>query len=245
MLDSSGPSDAVEARKVYGTITNSQTRRRERQGRGGVQVVPAAKEESTQAAKAVLDADKENAKPKSAVPALAKDTKSSSAPSKKPAALKRGGSGASSIMQAFSKAKPKKPVDKSLPATPSGDDASMHPMSDDGEDDVEVPVPKSQNGSARDSKKEREEALRRMMDADDDEEMEQAEDDEPESPMEEAEEEPVTEKPAKEEPAEVMSASGQGRRRGKRKVMKKKQLTDENGYLGGCLVSFPRCVSAN
>jgi DNA polymerase delta subunit 3 len=154
-----------------------------------------------------------------------------SAASKKPPALKRGGSSNSGIMAAFSKAatqvKKDASASNSRAATPSGDDVSMHPMSDDGEDDAEVPQPKPREIAGRKSKREREEELRRMMDEDDEEE------EEPEkapTPEEEPIEEPAPE-PEKEEPSEVVTISN-GRRRGKRRIMRKKQVMDEQGYLG-------------
>ena len=140
-------------------------------------------------------------------------------------------------MQAFSKAaaKPKKakapePVDT--------------PMSDDGEDDEKMPQARApQEPSGRKSKKEREDELKRMMDDDDEEaEEEDAEEERPDSPVEEPAEEPTEEPqeaaPAKEEPKEIVSASTDGRKRGKRRVMKKKQVMDDQGYLGECYYYF-------
>ncbi|KAK3323580.1 DNA polymerase subunit Cdc27 [Cercophora scortea] len=159
---------------------------------------------------------------------------SSSAPSKKPApTLKRGGSTNSSIMQAFSKATTKvKKAETSQPATPSGDESSLQPMSDDGEDDTEIPQPRARVVSGRKSKTEREEELRRMMEEDDDgdeDEEEKAEslDEEPEEPEEEA----SAPEPTQDEPTEVATTSGDGRRRGKRRITKKKQIMDDQGYL--------------
>lgn len=149
-------------------------------------------------------------------------------------ALKRGGSNTSSIMQAFSKAATKvKKAKTSQPATPSGDDSSAQPMSDDGEDDSEMPQPAPRGTAGRKTRKEREEELRRMMEEDDDDDEEPEERaDSPEDPMDETPEEPAAPEPAQEEPAEVVTTSGDGRRRGKRKIMRKKQIMDEQGYLG-------------
>lgn len=60
-----------------------------------------------------------------------------------------------------------------------------------------------------------------------DEEMEEASEAEPE-PEPEPEQKPKEEK----EPTEVISNSGDGRRRGKRRVMKKKRILDDQGYMG-------------
>lgn len=230
-------------RKTSAAVHNPYVRRRERKGPAAslsaavtnpvkqeVKVAPLklgatssvkAKEEPKMASQSTADTDKP----------------SSSAPAKKPPALKRGGSSNSSIMQAFSKAaavtKAKKEKTPSLAATPSGDDSSMQPLSDDGEDD-DMPQPKPRSTAGRKTKKEREEELRRMMD-----EMDEDEDDDdkastPDEPEEEPMEEPPAPEPVQEEPAELVSTSGNGRRRGKRKVMRKKQIMDEQGYLGMC-----------
>lgn len=94
-----------------------------------------------------------------------------------------------------------------------------------------MPEPKEETDAARKSRKDRQDALKRMME-------ESSEDEEPEkedTPMEDAEEEEPAPKPEEKEdaePAEVVSSTGDGRRRGKRQVMKKKTVMDEQGYLG-------------
>lgn len=119
----------------------------------------------------------------------------------------------------------------------------MQAMSDDGEDDSEVTGnPKAREATAQKSKREREAELRRMMEESDEEPEEKAD-----TPMEEAPEEPDPEpepepeaeaEPVKEGPPEIISASGDGRRRGKRRIMKKKQIMDEQGYLGKRIKDF-------
>ncbi|KAK5657696.1 hypothetical protein OQA88_2768 [Cercophora sp. LCS_1] len=232
-------------------ISNPRVRRRERKGTGASLAAgpaPVSKKEVPTKVPVKKEAPKQEAKPsffKTGAPAKAKEEAkttapapqtemaSSSAPGKKPpAALKRAGSSNSGIMQAFSKAatKVKKEQTGSRPATPSGDDSSMHPMSDDGEDD-DVPQPKPRaTTTGRKSRKEREEELRRMMEEDDEEEKEE-EEERASSPEEEAPEEPPAPEPEREEPTEVVTTSTGGRRRGKRKVMRKKQVMDEEGYL--------------
>ena len=235
--------DSPATRRLYGTIPNSHVRRRERRGVGAVPSAAPVKQEAKPAVKAAPKGAPSEVKaqeePKAAVEASAsaagKETPASSASSvpKTVPSLKRGGSSNSGIMQAFSKAaaKPKKakapePVDT--------------PMSDDGEDDEEMPQARApQAPSGRKSKKEREDELKRMMDDEDEEaEEEDAEEERPDSPVEEPAEEPTEEPqeaaPAKEEPKEIVSASADGRRRGKRRVMKKKQVMDDQGYLGKC-----------
>lgn len=149
---------------------------------------------------------------------------------KKPVS-KRGASGG--IMQSFAKAAsmPKKAA-KAQPATPDPANApTMQALSDDGEDDsTALPEPLEESATARKTRKNRQEELKRMME-------ESSEDEEPEkedTPMEEPDEEPPAPEPEEKEPepAEVISSTGDGRRRGKRRVMKKKTVMDDQGYLG-------------
>jgi len=172
------------------------------------------------------------------VKSSANDAAAVPAQGKKPVpALSRGGSGG--IMQAFAKGatKPKK-KQESQPTTPTGaDNGSNLALSDDGEDedDSEL-IPKPTAAAAgRKSRKEREDELRRMMEDDEDDEEAEEKADTPmedvgESPEDVPEPQPDLEK---QEPAEVVAtSSGDGRRRGKRRIMRKKQVMDEQGYLG-------------
>lgn len=137
-------------------------------------------------------------------------------------------------MQSFAKAasKPKK-ANTSQSVTPTApDDSSMQALSDDGEDEsIAMPELKGESDAARKSRKQRQEDLKRMME-------ESSEDEEPEkedTPIEEPEEEPPAPEPETKEdtePAEVISSTANGRRRGKRRVMKKKTVMDDQGYLG-------------
>ncbi|KAK4109931.1 hypothetical protein N656DRAFT_714991 [Canariomyces notabilis] len=234
---------AGEDQKKLAVITNSRARRRERQGAGlkvaaaatttaKAQVKPALAKPAPAPAPVAANI-KEDSKPAQPGPTTAE--KASAAPTlgkKSAAPLKRGAS--SGIMQAFSKATPKvkKEADTPETTTPSGENPNMQPLSDDGEDDEEMPQPQPKANAASDlkSRKQREEELRRMMEEDDEEEEppEKAEDESAEEPMEE---EPPAPEPAKEETPEIVTASTNGRRRGKRRVMRKKQIMDDQGYL--------------
>lgn len=92
-----------------------------------------------------------------------------------------------------------------------------------------------------------------MMDDDDDDEPEEKAD----TPMDEPEEEeeppaPEPEKEKEAEPAEVISSTVNGRRRGRRRVTNKKTVMDDQGYLGKyfemivlgfiCLLTFETVV---
>ncbi|KAJ6443127.1 DNA polymerase subunit Cdc27 [Purpureocillium lavendulum] len=165
-------------------------------------------------------------------------TSSSSGKNPPSTSSKRGGPGG--IMHSFAKAA-SKPPSKATPPPKKEDDTSMA-LSDDGEaDDADIPAakgPSAEAGVARRTRKEREEELRRMMEEDDeddknehsdksDEEMEDVVEPEPEM----VPEAPAEEKPEEKEPAEVVSSTGDGRRRGKRRIMKKKRILDDQGYM--------------
>ncbi|KAH7171522.1 DNA polymerase subunit Cdc27 [Dactylonectria macrodidyma] len=245
--------DASTAAKKYGTITNTQVRRRDRNGRS-MAITPAAKPAKSESATpkpTPTPTAKVKSNPFAPKPApvdtkpvkqektdsSAKDETPTSSAGKKPPALKKGNSGG--IIQSFARAAALPPRPK--PAPKKEEDTAMT-LSDDGEaDDTDLPAKKvvSDPGAVRAARKQREEALRRMMDDEEEEEEEDAEasekDEEPgDEDMEEAPEpEPERELEAKEEkePAEVVSSAGDGRRRGKRRVMKKKRILDEQGYM--------------
>jgi hypothetical protein len=233
--------DTSNYQKSLSPITNSSVRRRERQGAGlkASAAAAAAVKPPAMANSKTLQAPaagKVKGEPRPAKPAqeIAEKASSSGAAKKAAPPLKRGGS--SGIMQAFSKAatkatKPKKEAETPQLATPSGEDPAVQPLSDDGEEEEELPQPKPRSVSGLKSKKQREEELRKMMEEDDEEEEEVSEKEEtPEDePMEE---EPPAAEPVKEEEKEVVTASTNGRRRGRRRVMRKKQIMDDQGYLG-------------
>lgn len=242
--------DAAKTLDTYGIIANPQARRKDRKGRPPIPApapAPSAPAPKTvtktvkQEAPTTLSkpSQPEKVKPEVKEVSSAEATPSSSAGKKPPATLKRGASGG--IMQSFAKAAAKPPKPKPEPK-PKEEDTSMA-LSDDGEaDDEDLPSSKSIDLEAlKRTRKQREEELMRMMeDADDDikeeakkedeqsdEEMEEASEAEPE-PEPEPEQQPKEEK----EPTEVISNSGDGRRRGKRRVMKKKRILDDQGYMG-------------
>lgn len=242
--------DTSAAAKKYGTIPNTQVRRRDRKERSKAAAPPSkpVKQEPvapkpTPAAKIKQDpfapkpspTDTKPVKQEESEPSSKNATPSSSA-GKKPPALKKGVSGG--IMQSFARAAALPPRPK--PAPKKEEDTEMA-LSDDGEaDDSDLPAKKATADpeAVRAARKEREDALRRMMEDDDDEEDAEAseKDDEPadeemeEAPEPEPEPEPEAKKEEKES-AEVVSSSGDGRRRGKRRVMKKKRILDDQGYM--------------
>jgi hypothetical protein len=115
----------------------------------------------------------------------------------------------------------------------------MKEMSEDEDEDFvmveENKVDEAKVEAARVAREERQKRLRDMMD-DDDEPMAEA------SPVEEAvdEDSPIDSTQKTEEPQEVVTVTD-GRRRGRRRVMKKKTVQDEEGYLGEVFVCMIRC----
>ncbi|KAI6782724.1 uncharacterized protein J7T54_000867 [Emericellopsis cladophorae] len=236
--------DVSVAAKKFGTILNPHVRRRDRAARPKVAAaaetkLPKPASSAIKPATAPVE-DKIKAEPKptgkSKRDVSAPSSKDSTpVPGPKPAALKRGGSGG--IMQSFAKAASQP---KRLKVQPKEEDHTT--MSDDGEaddDDIAAERPLKESESARTSRKEREEKLRQMMEEDDDDDDADAEKDEHEygnaddEAMEDAPapKSEATKEPKNEEISEVVSSTGDGRRRGKRKVMKKKRILDDQGYM--------------
>ncbi|CAG7562461.1 unnamed protein product [Fusarium equiseti] len=244
--------DITAASKKYGVIGNPNARRRERKGRTQatasvpsrsikeepIAAKPAPTTKPKQEASAAWPEAKhtKTAKQESSAPPSKEATTATSSGKKPTAALKRGASGG--IMQSFAKAaaKPAKPK----PAPKKEEDSAMA-LSDDGEaDDDDIVATKSSSKPAVDSseikrkRQEREDALRKMMEDDDEDEKES--DKESEQVDEEMEEAPEPEpeleaKIEEKEPAEVVSSTSNGRRRGRRRVMKKKRILDDQGYM--------------
>lgn len=217
-------------------VQNTHVRRRERRSAAAKTAQAPEPAKTKPAPVKPAPAVKVKEEPKSESKASSKESTPVPSGSKK-AAPKRGASGG--IMQSFAKAAamPKK-ASTSIPATPSAaEDADIQglALSDDGEDDSAAmpepkPEPSQEIETTGKSRKARQDELKRMME-------ESSEDEEPEkedTPMEEAEEPPAPEEVKKEdaEPAEVVSSTGDGRRRGKRQVIKKKTVMDPEGYLG-------------
>lgn len=158
------------------------------------------------------------------------------------------------IMQSFAKAAASKADPKRKPASqPAQNSAAKTPSTammsddDDGEEDDHsgvLPQPKASGDSAevRKARAEREAELKRMMEDDEEDEAEEARsspDEDPEEPLPDAEATESKEegdKPSQEQedsqPSELVSSSGDGRKRGKRKVIKKRQVQDDEGYFG-------------
>ncbi|CAG5161186.1 uncharacterized protein ALTATR162_LOCUS5977 [Alternaria atra] len=161
-------------------------------------------------------------------------------PSAAPSTLKRSDSKSGAkkdkatgdLFKSFAKAKPKaKEAEKSKESTPAPvEDEPMQGMSEDEgdpDDEPEIKIDEEKNEAARKAREERAERLRKMME-DDDEEMPDAPataDSQPDAPSTAATD---TTEPAD---GEATVTVANGRRRGRRRVMKKKKVKDEDGYL--------------
>lgn len=234
--------DPLKEWKTYGTIQNPNVRRKTRKT---APVVPATKAEPVKAkavaaaaAKTSVAEIKEAAKPSTKNPGAHAQPEGSS----KPAPSKKA---SSSIFKSFAKsaADPKKTDSQqsSTVATPAAEpeDVPMTGFSDDDLDDDQaesgIPEQEAKEPSGK-SKKQREAELQAMMDQED-EPMEDVAtpgaDDErhDDGAIDKAESQP------KEEPKETVTVEN-GRRRGRRRIMKKKTVKDEDGYLGESIVSI-------
>ncbi|KAJ8112999.1 hypothetical protein OPT61_g4768 [Boeremia exigua] len=138
---------------------------------------------------------------------------------------------AGDIFKSFAKAKAKpKDAAKSKDSTPTAlDDEPMQGMSEDEGDDDEIGVQTdtAKIEAAKKARDDRAEKLRKMMEDDDDEmpDVPATEEMPPEAVQSEK-----TETPKEDEPEPVVTVQN-GRRRGKRRVMKKKTVKDDEGYL--------------
>ncbi len=161
--------------------------------------------------------------------------------SSKPPLTKRD---SSNIFKSFAKARPPSKQDSAdssagasgNSAPPSGpEDEIMKDTSEAEEDDYVAPpqaVSKGLEDTAKNSRKEREAALRKMMDDDNNEEDENEEEDEESDIVMENQHPESSRDVATCQYAEETVQVSSGRRRGRRRVMKKKTIQDDEGYLG-------------
>ncbi|KAJ6119746.1 Six-hairpin glycosidase [Penicillium sp. IBT 18751x] len=229
--------DPLGCGKEWGMIQNRNVKRRTgaRPPPPAAAPAPKTKTESTIPTKRPLEKSAPVAKAEvkdeeaKSQPSSASNSQTSSKAAAKPA-LKRE---KSNLFSSFAKAKPKPktatPVDS---ATPSGAENVALDDASEEEEEAEELFPTSNDKTAvagsRESKKERAEKLKAMMEDDDadDEDM-------PDADEEPAREPTPVEQPPPSKPVELkeeVTVQG-GRRRGKRQVMKKKTVKDEEGYL--------------
>ncbi|KAG6017615.1 hypothetical protein E4U54_005720 [Claviceps lovelessii] len=230
----------------HGTIYSSRVRIRERNS--ALNVVPPSRTATVTSSGEQADTAKKLPKP-CAIP-----NERSQSHSRKPAPVTSSDRKASgNILKSFAKSATKAQV-KAVKPEKEEDDSAMA-LSDDGDADDSDILPIKAQPQLRSSAKtrtQREEVLRRMMeeeeeeekekeDADrsdpeegsaDDQQMEEAMGSEPE-PEAEAEAEAPTDSAMSrgDGPSEMVSSVNNGRRRGKRRVVQKKRILDEQGYM--------------
>ncbi|EUC42308.1 hypothetical protein COCMIDRAFT_103875 [Bipolaris oryzae ATCC 44560] len=230
----------LERWKTYGSIRNEYIKRRTAK-----YAPPAAATSSKASAKpASKPAEKPASKPAVTLGTKDKESteenvsgRSTPQPSAGASTLKRSDSkpgakkdkASSDIFKSFAKAKPK--AKESTPAPV--EDEPMQGMSEDEgdpDDEPEVKIDEEKNEAARKAREERAERLRKMME-DDDEDMPDA----PAAAVESQTETSPAATPAADAPepaeGEATFTVTNGRRRGRRRVMKKKKVKDEDGYL--------------
>ncbi|GAB7356633.1 hypothetical protein MBLNU459_g7353t1 [Dothideomycetes sp. NU459] len=240
--------DPLEMWRQYGVIQNANVRRRTARR---PPPPPAAPARAPKAAKPGPTSKTEPEKSSQTAKETAKDTKASNltpatanpepeqkkSNTGKPVPVKRE---SSSLFKSFAKTKaPLKKQDtassaEASPAPTPVEDEPMGGLSDEeaGDDDAamfnEGAITESTGGKSR---KEREEELRAMMDAEDEsmDDVSAAETPRPD-PVEETDDSQSKAQPPEPEPVETVTVSD-GRRRGRRRVMKKKTVKDEEGYL--------------
>ena len=247
--------DPLVAWKQYGTIQNSNAKRRTR--RTAPPPPPAATDSKVKATTVAAKKDTPAAVKAESRPPSAKGTPEPTAtkPASKPSGPKRD---TSNIFKSFSKAasKPKKQDSQSStettpapPAAPEKEDEPMGGFSDDEGDDDDMDTMPTTAASKKaapsgKSKKEREAELQAMMEAEEEQpKIERDEDEEmgdapspPTPPGDEEEHQGIAagkkeDEKEREQAAETVTVEN-GRRRGRRRVMKKKTVKDEEGYLG-------------
>ncbi|KAF2248777.1 hypothetical protein BU26DRAFT_518989 [Trematosphaeria pertusa] len=231
--------DPLARWRVYGCIHNPYIKRRTTKYNPAPQkpaTKPASKPSATTAAK-----KEETAAPARRGSASEANISGRSTPQPGPttASLKRSDSKsnvkknmtAGDIFKSFAKAKPKaKEAEKSKESTPApAEDEQMQGMSEDegdADDEPQVQFDKEKAETARKAREEREEKLRKMMEADIEmsDAPPEAENDSQDAPLDKE----ATSKSAESEATVIVQG---GRRRGRRRVMKKKTVKDEDGYL--------------
>ncbi|KAG8628371.1 hypothetical protein KVT40_004244 [Elsinoe batatas] len=219
--------DPLEHWHKYGVIKNDRVWRRTRKG---APVPPPEPPAPVKAAQPKAE-EKTVAVPTSA-PSSQNSAKSKpDAPEKKPPTLKKE---SSSLFKSFAKSKPPKPKEKekeedSTPAL-SDEEADDADLMDLDEGSLDNKDRQQSNVDPGKSKKEREEELRKMMDEDDEmADVDGASKAEIEAEKDDEQAASEAEKPQEAEREQVQVQNG--RRRGRRRVMKKRTVKDEEGYL--------------
>ena len=219
--------DPLKDWKQYGTIQNPNVQRRTTK-MPPPPPVPVEKDPVAKTKPFATTAKAKEAETKAEVPQAAAEPERKGTPN--PIQVKRQNS---DIFKSFAKGKTKsketsQSSKEASPAAPEPEDEPMGGFSDDDDtamEALEEQQPLDADAPGGKSKKEREAELQAMMDQED-----EAMEDATES-AQQLEEPPAEVAKAEEEPAETATVEN-GRRRGKRRIMKKKKVKDEEGYLG-------------
>ncbi|KAI9713526.1 MAG: hypothetical protein M1820_000908 [Bogoriella megaspora] len=250
-----GNEDPMQIWRQYGTIQNQNVKRRTMQNRQPVAapIAPVSAPKHTVEATAQRtnkrplspgakdvgfkpkDEGKERS-PETNAPTRTELVVSSKPDQNRKTAAPKKQNSTSALFRSFEKAKPKKQPNGSPAAqTPTQEDQPMFEDDDDEgpEEDFQIQISTKEEREARaKAKRDKEEALKRMM-----EDTEMSDPPAQEEATQEDEEmqdsQPIDRPPSRDSAAakeENATVSG-GRKRGKRKVMKKKTTKDEDGYL--------------
>lgn len=240
--------DPLEKWAQYGVIQNPNVWRRTRKGQP---VPPPAVTVSEPVAKKATAEAVKKEEPSSSIEDKKPSTAAKPTDTKPPPTLKRD---RSSIMSSFARTQaPKKPAAAAAPEPdpePALSDEDADPDDPDLDDSMALDAAPSQQQPAGKSKREREEELRKMMEADSDPDETMPDAPAPADEAEAEDDDPVSsavDTPTVTQESQPQAASQEqqqqqsqpGRRRGRRRVMKKRTVKDEEGYLGMFLSPLP------
>ncbi|MCJ1359278.1 MAG: hypothetical protein MMC33_009279 [Icmadophila ericetorum] len=230
--------DPLATGKVYGVIQNSRVKRRptvrppilavpsiiKSEPNARTKVLPKAAAPGSSSLRNVTNAEPSKLEPK----AQEKSSITSSKPVTKPSKLTRE---QSDIFKSFGKTKApalkKSESSAGVSVQVTDEDEPMRDASED-EQPEDLVIPSKPSGPIAQRKMEREEALRKMMEDDSDEDMEPKADT---APVDDEVASKAGDIPAEEEAVPVVAPAPGQRRRGRRKVMKRRTIKDEEGYL--------------
>ena len=251
--DHSNTANSDHAKIEYGGIVNLAVRRKDRKGSKMASATNPTKMHfaSQKPVPSIPPTSSQLKNKASGSPSSSQGTSKSSGQKSSMSGTKARGS----IMQTFAKAAESKrtqaPQLVQAQATESSSPAMV--SDDDGEDGHSqiLPLPKASAGgaAAQKARSGREEELRRMMEDDDESGAEEARNS---FNGRRAEPSPNSEVigagdtagqqgpgPGDSQPSELVSISGDGRKRGKRKIIKKRQVQDDEGYFGKLTFYLP------
>ncbi|EME78465.1 uncharacterized protein MYCFIDRAFT_87829 [Pseudocercospora fijiensis CIRAD86] len=231
--------DPLTEWKQYGVIQNANVKRRTRKNAPPIPppAATAKKPEPTKAKPVTVPqqpAREDSQDSKTPVTSATAKTATSSTTKKGATSKKEGGLRKAFARGAAKLSKSESQQSATVPSPPA-EDAPMTGFSDDDDDDVDATLaePEETRGPSGASRKDRKAALEAMMDRED-----ESMDDAPEPADEPAPEDKsrhddgaLDKNAARDEESKETVTVENGRRRGRRRIMKKKTVKDEEGYL--------------